>query len=74
MNNKTIKRVCFSVNEHDWILLFQKLGKTILRAYKIKDKGRISNESSQHRMFEIECEGGVKIKSKYYDTSDFLEE
>jgi len=65
------KTITFSINEYGWILLFQRLGKTILRAQKIKDKGRISDENSQHRMFEIEAEGGVKVRSKIYDISKF---
>ncbi len=73
-DNNSIKKVCFPVNEHGWILLFQLLGKkTILRASDIKQKGRISDETNQHRMFECECEGGVKVKSKFYDTSNFIE-
>jgi hypothetical protein len=70
MNNNK-KTISFSINEYGWILLFQKLGKTILRAEKIKNRGRVSDESSQHRMFEIEAEGGVKVRSKLYDISKF---
>ena len=73
MIDNSQKKVCFPVNEHNWILVFQKLGKVTIRASKIKDKGRKSDETTQHRMFELECEGGVKIKSKLYDTSDFFE-
>lgn len=65
--------VRFPINEHGWVLLFQKLGKTIVRAEKVKfdpNPGRrVSDEGNQHRMFHIECEGGVKVKSKQYDTS-----
>ena len=64
--------VSFPVNENGWILLFQVLGKkTILRATKIKNKGRVSDENNQHRMEEIEAEGGTKVKSKLYDISNF---
>ncbi len=69
------KHVRFPVNEHGWVLLFQKLGKTVIRAEKVifdKNK-RVADETSGHRMFHIECEGGVKVKSKLYDTSSFVE-
>jgi len=72
-NNNLDKRVCFPINEHGWILLFELFGKkTILRACDIKNKGRVSDNTNQHRMLEIECEGGVKVKSKFYDTSLFI--
>lgn len=68
------KRISFPVNEHGWILLFQVFGKkTIVRAYDSKDKGRKSDEETQHRMVEFEFEGGVKVRSKLYDTSEFPE-
>lgn len=67
------RKIWFPVNEHGWILLFEILGKkTILRAYDIKDKGRKSDETNQHRMHEVECEGGVKVKPKLYDISKFI--
>lgn len=68
------KHITFPVNKHGWVLLFELFGKkTLLRAYKVKNKGRLSDETTQHRMFEVECEGGVKVKSKQYDTSKFTE-
>ena len=68
------KRISFPVNEHGWVLLFQVFGKkTILRAYDAKDKGRKSDDTTQHRMCEFEFEGGVKVRSKLYDTSLFPE-
>ena len=66
------KHVKFPVNEHGWVLLFPIFGKTILRTTRYKDKGRKNDTDNQHRMFELECEGGVKVKSKLYDTSKFL--
>ena len=68
------KRVFFSVNENGWILLFEKLGKIILRTTNYKDKGRINCETSGHRYFQIECEGGTMVKSKLFDTSKFSED
>lgn len=67
------KRVCFPINEHGWILLWERLGKTILRTTSYKDRGRINCETSGHRYFQIECEGGVMVKSKLFDTSQFWE-
>jgi len=64
--------VCFPINEYGWILLFQKLGKVVARASKFSRVKRISDEISQHRVFEIELEGGVRVRSKLYDTSDFI--
>lgn len=66
------RKICFSVNEHGWILLFQLLGKTVLCAEKIKNKGYQSDATNQHRMCVIECEGGVKVKPKLYDISKFI--
>ena len=67
------KKVCFPVNENGWILLFQKMGKTILRTTNYKDKGRVNCGTSGHRYFQLECEGGTMIKSKLYDTANFWE-
>lgn len=67
------KKISFPVNEHGWVLLFRLFGKkTIVRATTVRDKGRTSDPDNGHRAFELECEGSVKVKSKYYDTSDFL--
>ena len=70
------KTISFPVNEHDWILLFEILGSKIyLRAHNIKfspKKQPISDEYSQHRIFQIEAEGSAKVQSKFYDTSKLL--
>ena len=71
MDNKK-RKICFPINEHNWILLFQLLGKTILCAERVKNKGYHSDENNQHRMCVIECEGGVKVRSKIYDISKFI--
>lgn len=73
MDNNLSKKVCFPVNQYGWILLFQVLGKTIVRTCKMSKVKRISDETNQHKMFEFECESGVKVKSKFYDTSKFWE-
>lgn len=70
---KQKERVCFRVNEHGWILLSELLGKIILRAHKVRDKGRTSDPDTQHRAFEFEFNKSVKIKSKLFDTSGFIE-
>lgn len=70
-----VKKICFPINEHGWILLFEVLGKkTIICSETIrqpKNKKRKSDRTNQHRMVQLECEGGVKVKSKYYDISSF---
>ena len=66
------RKISFYVNTHGWVLISQLLGKIILRAHKVKSKGMKSDEDNQHRCFEFECEGSVKVKSKLYDTSKFL--
>lgn len=71
-----IPEIIVPVNEHGWALLFQAFGhsKLKIRACKIKDRGRIMDEDSQHRMSEFETEGGTKVRSKVYNTSDFFRE
>lgn len=68
------KQVSFAVNEYDWILLFEKLGTVIMRATTIKytRNKKISDEVSQHRCDEAEAKGGVRVRSKLYDTSKFV--
>jgi hypothetical protein len=67
------KKITFPVNEHGWVLLFQLFGhKTIVHTIDYKDKGRVSDEDNQHRCHELICEGGVKVRSKMYDTSEFV--
>jgi len=70
--SQQLQRVCFRV-ENGWIFLSEKLGKMIMRAQKI---GRIKKESdrrTQHRGFEFECWETVKVRSKLFDISKFLE-
>jgi len=72
-NNK-LKKIWFPVNEHGWVLLFQRFGKkTIVRTIDYKDRGRTNDLDNQHRAIDLECEGGVRVRSKYYNTSEFLE-
>lgn len=75
-NNFKPKKISFPVNEHGWVLLFEVFGKkTIVRSYDGKvNRNRVSDEDTQHRMFEVECEGGVKVKSKLIDISKFIGE
>ena len=70
----TRPRISFPVNEHGWVLLFESLGggKILLRCSKYKDRGRKNDENNQHRMYELEVEGGTKVQSKLYDISNFL--
>jgi len=68
------QKVCFRVNEYNWIMLSEKLGKITLRAHKYKYKGRKSDPDIQHRSELFEFDTTVKIKSKSYDTSNFTEE
>ncbi|MFA5072162.1 MAG: hypothetical protein WC511_07485 [Candidatus Pacearchaeota archaeon] len=70
MEDKKLK-ICFPINEHGWVLLFQLLGKTILCAEKVKNKG-YQSDTNGHRICFLECEGGVKVKSKIYDISKFI--
>jgi len=66
------KKVSFPVNENGWVLLFPVFGhKTIIRTTDYKDKGRSNDKDNQHRAYELECEGAVKVRSKLYDTSKF---
>ena len=71
MNGKK-KKICFPINENGWILLFPLLGKTILCAQRIKNKGYKSDKNNQHRICFAECEGGVKVKPKTFDISKFI--
>jgi len=71
------EKVFFPVNEHGWILLFEILGsKILLRTHKLKPfpkKQPISDEHSQHRVFQYKIEGSVRVFSTRYDTSSFVE-
>lgn len=70
--NNVEKKIVFPVNEHGWVLLFRLFGhKTIIRAHKIKDRGRTPDPDNGHRAFELECEGSVKVRPKLYDISQF---
>ncbi|MEK7134416.1 MAG: hypothetical protein AAB819_01685 [Patescibacteria group bacterium] len=66
------RKISFGVNDQGWVMLSDLLGKVVLRATKIKDKGRVSDEINQHRCFEYECEGTVRVQSKLYDISEFV--
>ena len=69
------KEITCELNEHGWLLLFRTLGsKIVLRTYKVKPKKikRISDEENQHRMFEINVEGGLKARPKLgWNTTNF---
>lgn len=69
------KQVSFAVNEHNWILLFEKLHTVIMRATTIKllTKNKKISDDSGDRCDEVEARGGVKVRSKLYDTSKFFE-
>lgn len=73
MSNE-MKQVSFAVNEYDWILLWEKLGTVVMRATTIKytKNKKLSDEVSQHRCDEAEAKGGVRVRSKLYDTSKFF--
>lgn len=68
-----VRKISFKVNEQGWVMLSDLLGKVRLRATKYKEKGRVSDEINQHRCFELECEGTVRVQSKLYDISSFTE-
>jgi len=67
------RKVCFRADENGWIFLSEVLGKVIIRAHKAKKMNRKSDKKTQHRGFEFECNKTVKVKSKNYDISKFLE-
>lgn len=72
MNGDRNKLITFEINKHGWVLLFPKMRrKWLLRAEKMKMRGRIRDESD-HRMQEVEVEGGTKVKPKLdWDISQF---
>ena len=67
------EKISFPVNEHGWILLFEKLvgSKVVVHATKIKflhQEKRWPAENG-HRGQEVEADTSVMVRSKYYDTS-----
>lgn len=65
------RKITLNVNEQGWVMLSEVLGKVRLRATKVIDKGRVSDEINQHRCYELHCEGTVRVTSKLYDISNF---
>lgn len=64
--------VHFTVDKYGWILLSPTLGnKVIVRAVAMGKIKRISDEND-HRAHQVAAEGSVKVRSKYYDTSEFI--
>lgn len=68
------ERVYFPINEYGWILLFEKLHTVTMRAtsIKLKTKNKKISDDSGDRCDEAEAKGGVKVKSKCYNTSDLF--
>lgn len=67
MNNP----VTFPVDSDDWINV-HRLGKVLVQATNISKARRITSERGNHRVAQVEAEGGVRIKSKLFDTSKFV--
>lgn len=64
--------VRFTTDQYGWILLSQTLGsKVVVRAVAM-DKIRRIRDENDHRAHQVVAEGSVKVKSKYYDTSEFI--
>lgn len=67
--------VCFPINEHKWILLFEKLvgSKVIVHATKIKflHQGKRWPNENDHRGQEVEADTSVMVRPKTYDIRDF---
>ena len=66
------KKICFRVDDKEWIYLSEILGKIILHAHWKKEKRRVSDKKTQHRTFEYEFDTTVKVKSKLHNLSDLL--
>ena len=72
MSNQFPRKISFGVSDQGWVMVSDLLGKVKLRATAIKDKGYKNDEINQHRCREFECEGTVRVQSKLYDISEFV--
>ena len=61
----------FPIDVHGWVIL-RNLGKKVtIRAADIKIKKKRVPDTDGHHVAEADAQGGVKVRSKYYDISNF---
>lgn len=67
----TEKTASFPVDMHGWILVKTLGKKIIIRAGNIEIKKQRIADTDGHAVCQAEAEGGVKIRPKSYDISNF---